>query len=84
MPSTEELQRALVSALKSNNGSATNSEIYKWVVNNLKLSQDQLDAKRSANRSELEYRLAWARTKAKKNNLIHRVNPSTWALVNNN
>ncbi len=84
MPSTDELQTALISALKSHNGVASNSEIYKWVVNNLNLSKVQLEEKRSGNRSEIEYRLAWARTKAKKSNLIRRTNPSTWELVSKN
>jgi len=81
MPTSAELESAVLKALESNGGSATNAEIYQWVIINLKISQSQLDVMRSGNRSEIEYRLAWARTRASKQGLIYRNGPSSWSLT---
>lgn len=80
MPTSAELESAVLRALESQGGSSTNTEIYQWVLNNLKISQSQQEIMRSGNRSEIEYRLAWARTRASKKGLIHRNGPSSWAL----
>jgi len=79
MPTSAELERAVLEALASKGGTATNSEIYNWVIS--KISQSQLEIMRSGNRTEIEYRLAWARTRASKKGLIHRNGPSSWALT---
>jgi len=81
MPTSAELESAVLKALESKGGNSTNTEIYQWVVINLKISQSQLEIMRSGNRSEIEYRLAWARTRASKKGLIHRNGPSSWALT---
>lgn len=80
MPTSAELESAVVKALESKGGSSTNSEIYQWVISNLNISPSQQEIMRSGNRSEIEYRLAWARTRASKKGLIHRNGPSSWAL----
>jgi restriction system protein len=81
MPTSAELESAVLKALESKGGNSTNSEIYQWVVVNLKIPQSQLEIMRSGNRSEIEYRLAWARTRASKKGLIHRNGPSSWAIT---
>jgi restriction system protein len=81
MPTSAELESAVLKALASKGGKSTNSEIYQWVIINLEISQSQLEIMRSGNRSEIEYRLAWARTRASKKGLIHRNGPSSWALT---
>ena len=81
MPTSAQLESAVLKALASKGGNSTNSEIYKWVISNLEISQSQLEIMRSGNRSEIEYRLAWARTRASKKGLIHRNGPSSWALT---
>ena len=80
MPTSAELERAVLEALASNGGTATNSEIYNWVISNLEISQSQLGIMHSGNRSEIEYRLAWARTRTSKKGLIDRNGPSLWSL----
>lgn len=80
MPSSAELDRVLLEAISALGGNATNQQIYVWVVTNLKIPQSQLEIMRSGNRSELEYRLAWARTRASKRGSIHRSGPSQWRL----
>lgn len=81
MPTSADLESAVLKALASNGGTSTNSEIYKWVISNLEISQSQLKVMHSGNRSEIEYRLAWARTRASKKGLIHRNGPSSWTLT---
>lgn len=81
MPTSAELESAVLKALASKGGSSTNSEIYQWVISNLEISQPQLEIMRSGSRTEIEYRLAWARTRASKKGLIHRNGPSSWALT---
>ena len=81
MPSSAELESAVIKAIESKGGNSTNTEIYQWVITNLKISQSQLEIMRSGKRSEIEYRLAWARTRASKKGLIHRNGPSSWSLT---
>jgi len=81
MPTSAELESAVLRALASKGGNSTNSEIYQWVISNLEISKPQLEIMRSGNRTEIEYRLAWARTRASKKGLIYRTGPSSWALT---
>ena len=80
MPSSDELEKAVLKSLEAHGGKATNAEILRWAIENLKLNQTQLEVIRSGNRTEVEYRLAWARTRASKQGVIHRSGPSTWSL----
>lgn len=80
MPSGDELQESIVKSIEANGGKATNAQILVWTIENLKLTKSQLEVMRSGNRSEVEYRLAWARTRASKQGRIHRSGPSTWAI----
>ena len=78
MPSSPELERAILTVLTSEVGSLTNEQILDKVISLLKISTEVTKIMHSASRSELDYRLAWARTKASKQNLIVRVGPKTW------
>ena len=69
-------------ALKANGGSARTDEIDKFVSDDLKLSEEQLSQIRSGNRTEIQYRLAWVRTKAKCRGLIEKSANRTWKLAN--
>lgn len=83
MPSSSDLKQSVIDSIKANGGRATNAEILAWTIKNLSLVQTQLEVMRAGNRSEIEYRLAWARTRASKEGLIHRSGPSTWSLGTN-
>jgi hypothetical protein len=78
MPSSPELERAILSVLTSEAGSLTNEQISEKVIAFLRITPDVTKIMHSESRSELDYRLAWARTKASKKNLIVRVGPKTW------
>jgi hypothetical protein len=58
--------------------SFTNLEIEKFVVQELGISEADQKIPREKSRTELQYRLAWARTKAKGAGLIVRDGTKSW------
>ena len=80
-PDTSTLEASVIRAIKANGGSARTEEIDKFVSEDLKLSSEQLAQIRSGNRTEIQYRLAWVRTKAKSRGLIEKTENRTWKLV---
>jgi hypothetical protein len=80
-PDQKTLEASLIRALKSNNGTATNSEISHFVAKDLALSEAQISQIRQGARTEFEYRLAWVRSRAKASGMIERVASGTWRLV---
>ena len=80
LPTSAALLGAVVKAVKDSGGKATNQEIHDRVVKDLGLTKEQVDATHSGNRTELEYRLAWARTNAKKKGLLVAAGSKIWAL----
>lgn len=82
-PNSENLEKAVLYALSKKGGAATTDEIDEIAINFLELPQEIIDLKRSDNRSELKYRLAWARTKAKSKGLIIKTASKQWKLATN-
>ena len=80
-PSSAELVEAVILALKALGGAGENQQILKQVIGNLKLTESQINQIHSGSRTELEYRLAWARTNAKKKGLITSNGRNSWSLV---
>lgn len=80
LPNSDQLEKAVIESITNLGGNANNAEIFNWVVKSLAISDELLGIMRSGNRSEVEYRLAWARTRASKKGLIHRSGPSQWSL----
>ena len=79
LPSFNTLQEALLLMFKTFPGkSFTNLEIEKFVVHELGISEEAQMIPREKSRTELQYRLAWARTKAKGAGLIVRDGARTW------
>ncbi len=64
-------------------GSASITELLDQVINNLELSPEVVEQPHTGkrNRTELEYRLAWARTYLKKYGLVHNSERGVWALT---
>lgn len=81
-PDSSTLEASVLKALKANGGSARTEDIDKFVSEDLKLSEEQLSQIRSGNRTEIQYRLAWVRTKAKSRGLIDKSVNRTWKLTN--
>ncbi len=80
LPSSTTLREAVVKAVTECGGKATNKQIHDKVVRDLALSKEQVDAIHSGNRTELEYRLAWARTDAKRKGLLLSVGAKLWSV----
>jgi hypothetical protein len=79
LPSFSTLQEALILMFKTfPDETFTNLDIEKFVVHELGVSEEAQMIPREKSRTELQYRLAWARTKAKGAGLIVRDGARTW------
>jgi restriction system protein len=84
LPTHEQLMNPLLRALRALGGSGSIEEIYDKVVE-LEQFPDEIvsqphDPERS-NRTEVEYRLAWARTYLKKYGVLENSSRGIWALT---
>lgn len=80
-PSSSELTKAILEVLVKFEGVATVEQLDKEVIDLLNLSSELKSKMRSGNRSEIQYRLAWVRTKAKQKGLITRESPRFWRIT---
>lgn len=84
IPTYDRLMNPLLQALRDLGGSGSTDEIYQRVSENLKLSEEVLgllhDAETS-NQTEVQYRLAWARTYLKKYGFLESPQRGLWSLT---
>lgn len=80
-PTSNELTDALLRALDRFGGSGNVTDIDNEVIKYVKLSEAQSQVKRSGNRTEIQYRLAWIRTKAKQNGLVTKEANRFWKIT---
>jgi len=82
IPKFDELINPLFKALKRLGGSGTNEEIYEEVVKSLNLPDEILDIPHlgSYSQSEVQYRLAWAKTWLKKYGAIKNTSRGIWVI----
>lgn len=74
IPTFDEYMRPIIAALRRLGGSATIQELYEAVVDEMKLTEEQLSLLHDPDkgtRTEAAYRMAWARTWLKKAGLPH-------------
>lgn len=84
VPQHHELMNPLLKALYNLGGSGSVDEINQTVVANLDLPDEVLNVPHDpehSNRTEVEYRLAWARTYLKKYGVIDNSTRGVWAIV---
>jgi restriction system protein len=82
LPSPAALDAAVVAALTALGGDATNEQLRDRVVRDLGLPEELLALRHGhGNRTELEYRMAWARTRLKHAGVIVRAGAARWALA---
>jgi restriction system protein len=87
VPTFEQLMNPLITALRDLGGSGSIDEIYERVIQNLKLSEDVLAVlhdPEASNKTEVQYRLAWARTYLKKYGVLTNSTRGIWALAKPN
>lgn len=84
VPTFDEYMRPIVAVLRRLGGSATNNELYEAVVDEVKLTDEQLavihDPERG-DQTEAAYRMAWARTWLKKASFLENSSRGVWALT---
>lgn len=83
LPTYDQLMQPLLDALKALGGSGRNDEIYEKVLSICQIPEAILALVHGKNgsQSEIEYRLAWARTYLKKSGIIENSARSVWSLT---
>jgi restriction system protein len=81
VPSHTELFNPTLQAIKRLGDSASNSELNEEVIQNLQLSEKDLSQPHDARQTEIEYRLAWARTYLKIFGLLDNSSRGVWVLT---
>src|SRR5690606_9518811 len=84
IPTFDDYMIPIINSLRRLGGSATISELYEAVVDEMKLSDEQLslihDPEKGA-QTEAAYRMAWARTYLKKSGFLTNSERGIWALT---
>jgi restriction system protein len=86
MPTYDELMNPLLRALRELGGSGSIDEINEKVAEALDVPEEilnQLHNSETGNRTEIEYRLAWARTYLKKYGVLENSERGVWAISQN-
>jgi len=86
IPTNDQLVDPVYKAIVALGGSGTNQEIYEYVKNDLRLSENALNISHLGSRTvtELQYRIAWAKTKLKKMGRIDNSRKNgIWSIVSN-
>lgn len=81
LPKPQDLASTVFLVLVSAGKPMANSEIEQAVIKELNIPTHLIGTVRSGNRTELQYRLAWARTYAKSKGMIRRTSPNTWESI---
>jgi restriction system protein len=80
LPKIDEMVEPLLRVL-SDGVSLDNEEIRRRFIQALEIPEELKNQIHSGSRTELEYRLAWARTKAKNLNLLESAGRKTWKIT---
>ncbi len=81
LPTSVELREALLQVLTRAPMGLSTKDIDQAVSTHLNLTTEQLAVIHSGNRTEIAYRLAWERTRAKSKGLIERTSARMWKLA---
>ena len=82
LPKYQDLISPMIRVLTDAGKPLSNSEIEAGVIAELNIPINLSSEIHSGNRTELQYRLAWARTKAKSTGLIVSPARETWRITN--
>jgi restriction system protein len=81
-PTFDKLMMPTLRALQALGGSAHVGELVDWIATDLRLSEDQMMARREgANANEVAYRAAWARTYLRKCAAIESAGRGLWSIT---
>ena len=80
LPSNADLVPIVISALNALGGQGSNDQIRSEVIKSMNLSSEAVNKIHSGTRTELEYKLGWARTIAKQKGLITSTGRMMWKI----
>jgi hypothetical protein len=80
-PTSAVLTKEVLAVLRTSNGEVASSDIDRIVILNLNIDKDLLNQMRTETRTEISYRLAWVRTKAKQSQLIEKTQNRKWVIT---
>ena len=83
LPKSLELVNPLIKVLADAGRQMTNSEIESAIIDKLQIPPSLVSVIHSGNRTELQYRLAWAKTKAKSLGKISSPKRKIWTISSN-
>ena len=86
LPTYDRLMNPVLQALRELGGSGSTDEIYQRVAENLKLPESVLSVlhdPETSNQTEVQYRMAWARTYLKKFGFLETPQRGLWSLTKN-
>ena len=81
LPRYQDLIPSMLRVISEAGGPVSNSEIERGVIRELGIPQHLTEVIHSGKRTELQYRLAWARTKAKSDGLISNPSREKWTTL---
>jgi hypothetical protein len=81
IPQNADLALIVVMGIRESGGEASNEAIREFVIHYLELTSDEVGQIHSGKRTNLEYKLGWARTLAKQKGLISRAGKCRWRLT---
>jgi restriction endonuclease Mrr len=84
LPKQSELAQAILEVLKLNATGLSVGQIEELVVRKLMINEEDRNVIRSGKRTELAYRLSWARTKLKAEGLINKSAIGQWKFTDIN
>lgn len=82
LPSIQEILECLEEfSRKQSKSTQSKQEIESEVARNLRIPKELLEIPREKGRSEFQYRLAWALTKAKQKGFVERTGNKQWTFI---
>ena len=81
LPSPSELLIPMITAINVNGGQLHHKEIEIHIADSLQIPDSLRTLIRSGRRTELNYRLSWARTKAKNLGYLEKLSAGNWSLT---
>ena len=81
MPTKDQLHNPVLDALKSGGGSATNGELFDYIVENLNLPDGVVEQKTPSGQPRLWKRIGWARNELKHSGYVEQTGTGIWAVT---
>jgi hypothetical protein len=81
LPKYQDLIFPILRILNDSNGPVSNLNLERSIVRSLEISDSLASKIHTGSRTELQYRLGWARTAAKNKGWIERTGPQTWIIT---